>query len=161
MRVKYTYSEFKDYPEATEISKEREAKKTVIPRYIGALLVIAIVFLCFFGKLSIDAIIGLVLAIIFMVLLLLYYIFAYDKVTQKKISKAIAKRDIMNKEIKESKFVVKSIKYLCEVNNLKCMICFKNTSNSKYRIKNDIGTRDIPICDECFEKFKTNSPDVN
>ena len=105
---------------------------------------------------DVSSIIILVLAILFIVSLILYLIFGYDKVTQKKIAKAIEKRDIMNREIKESKYIAKSIMYLCDINGATCIICRKNVSSRKYRIKNDVGTRDIPICNECLEKFKIN-----
>lgn len=159
-KIPYKYTEYKDYPEATEISESRERLKIVYPILIPLVVIFALPSLLLYASKSLFGVLLLLCFIANIVLVIIYRIKYYDKVTEKRIIKAINKWSTMDKEIKESKFIVNNIKYLCDVNNAKCMICYKNTCSSKYRIKNNIGTRDIPICNECLENFKSNSPNL-
>ena len=55
------------------------------------------------------------------------------------------------------RYKCKSFKYLSEYGEGKCMMCFRKDILKKYRIKNDIGSRDIPVCNECIDRLNTHS----
>ena len=159
IKYQYRYQEFENYPEATEISKQREeqkARRKALSPFLYILYPILII-----GVLSGSYQLGLLwLAIPLLILIIyaiVYFTKNYDKITEKKIKEAILRADLLKQEVANDKYKCKKIKFLSNVKDSKCMICFKRTSNSKYRIKNDIGTRDIPICDECLKKIKSNN----
>ena len=88
-----------------------------------------------------------------------YYLFRiYPKVTERKIRKAINERIKLMEEIKNSKYKCKYIKVL---NSEKCGTCFvcylKNKDLKLCKIKNDIGTREIYICESCMKQYQDNS----
>lgn len=163
MRIKYRYQykEYKDFPIATEISESRERRKPLLrfsscafsclllPAFIGNLLILSpiAILLFFLSALSV---------------LTTIYAFAYydqhtEKIIKKHIQQTIAEKAEVAKHLKESKYLCKSIKHTGRFQSGKCMICFiHNPQLEICKIKNEMGTREIPICKECIEKFETN-----
>lgn len=155
MKYTYSYTKYEGYPEATEISESRERRKTPLILLNFWMVVLWLVLL--FGV-GFNTIWEYLLAILILgapVASTVYVFTYYDKVTEKKINKAIKKRDIMEVEIAASKYKCKSLKLLDDIGTGKCWICYnKDVRVMRYRIKNDIGVRDIPICNDCVEKFE-------
>lgn len=161
MRIRYRYKEYKDFPEATEISKERERRKA----NLEFLLPFEIIFtIC----MIVVAIIGMhpvsILLSIFLLLSTVYSVYTlrhYDKRTEDKINKVISDTIKEKVELKEyltnSKYQCKNIVHKKEFKNGKCLTCHNLCENlEKCRIKNNVGTREIFICKECIANFEAN-----
>ena len=91
-KIPYTYTEFKNCPEATEISHSRERGKVYHYLWCGLLFVLSILF-CFID--SADrwiAVCGVVLCPIWFI----YLIKFYDNVTNKEIKQALERSNEMN-----------------------------------------------------------------
>ncbi len=161
MRIKYTYKEYKDFPEATEISKGREQRKVnlelLLPfEIIGTICIIATTVMSRHPL--------LILLSILMVLSIVHSVYAlkhYDKRTEDKINKAIndtIKEKIELKEyLADSKYHCKSILRKNEYRKGKCLICNNQCENlEKCKIKNVVGTREIFICNDCITKYEAS-----
>ena len=150
-KYQYTYTEYKDFPEATEISKSREAAWHPLST------------ICVFGVIA--SAVGLVVGgweAIFPLIISIYstyYMFRiYPKVTERKIKKAIKERIELMKEIKNSKYKCKYIKVLNSEKCGTCFICYSKNKDLKLcKVKNDIGTREIYICESCKRQYEENS----
>ena len=96
IKYQYTYTEYKDFPEATEISKSREAR--VYPLFmLCALLLLGSIIGIVLGEWV--AIFGLLISVADF-----YYLFRiYPKVTERKIEKAIKKRIKLIEKMKKYK----------------------------------------------------------
>jgi hypothetical protein len=150
MAIRYTYNEYKDFPEATEISESRERGKICFSAIALVLLIASFIslFIDFSG--TWPMIFVAAGSIIFFV----HLFTKYDEITDRKINKAIDKRKKMLKDIAESKYSCKHIKVLDERKFGKCLICKQSDKDlTLCEIKNDIGTRKIFICDDCQSKF--------
>lgn len=85
MKIQYTYTEYKDFPRATEISKSRERKGSLLAMSAMCWLLISVIMLFAYPE---DWPEGVTLIIICVAAL--YYMFKiYPKVTAKKVQKAI------------------------------------------------------------------------
>ena len=85
IKISYTYTEFKDCPEATEVSQSRAKSRTYQSIACGFLFLLSLLF-CF--EKSADqwiSICGVIACPIWFV----YLVFFYDRTTSKKIKKAI------------------------------------------------------------------------
>ena len=163
MRIKYRYQykEYKNFPIATEISESRERRKPLLrfsscafsflllPAFIGNLLILSpIAILLFFLS---------VLSVLTTIYAFAYYDQHTEKIIQKHIKQTLTEKAEAAKYVKESKYLCKSIKHTGKLQNGKCMICFiQNTQLEICKINNEMGTREIPVCKECIEKFETN-----
>ena len=156
MKIHYTYTVYKGFPRATEVSRSRAFGASWLSMACGLGIFFGILFWGYpDGICLLLASIGG----------LLYLVFGYDKVTQKKIKKAMA-RDIDDKE-KERLLMQKTIanKWKCE--NIKlldsrmvgtCMVCFsKNQNVTLCDVTQDKITRNIYVCDCCVSKFRSSS----
>ena len=90
-----------------------------------------------------------------------YSFLYYDKHTEHKIKKEIERvikeREEMDTYIRESKYVCKYIERNPKTSQGKCMVCFGSFDFlQECKIKNDIGTRTIFVCNECINKFEEN-----
>ena len=76
------------------------------------------------------------------------------------------KRDIIKEKMMDdenydkSRYICKSFKFLEESVKGKCMMCLHTDNLKKYKIKNEIGTREISICDKCVNRFKEHNPNI-
>ena len=94
MKYQYTYKVYRGYPEATEISRDREEKK---PLSFGlAVFTIIVGIIALIADFSASWYISL-LIIAFGCFGIFYNIKYYDATTERKINRAIKKRDEMNK----------------------------------------------------------------
>lgn len=57
----------------------------------------------------------------------------------------------------ETRYLCKSFKFLSDSNEGKCFMCYKIDILKKYRIKNEVGTRDICICSQCITRFNKHN----
>lgn len=95
MKYQYTYKSYHGYPEATEISRDREEKKTPLIilsglLIIGGLIVLLVDFInSWYISLCIMALGGLGM---------FYIIRYYDEATERKVKRAIKRRDEMIKK---------------------------------------------------------------
>ena len=90
-RIPYTYTEFLNCPQATEISRTRGERKVRQTLFCGALFVLCLLF-CFVD--SADrwmAICGVIVCPLWF----LYLIFIYDRKTNNMIAEAIADSQII------------------------------------------------------------------
>ena len=85
MKVSYTYTEYKDCPEATEISKNREMTGYFLRQMCFCLLVVSVILAITSSEDFVSSILGILL----FGAPYIYMIKVYPKVTQKKIKKAI------------------------------------------------------------------------
>ena len=151
MKYQYTYTEYKDFPEATAISQSREAAWHPLSTICVFVVIASAVGLVIGGW---EAIFPLIISIYGT-----YYMFRiYPKVTERKIKKAIKERIELMEEIKNSKYKCKYIKVLEPTKNGTCLVCFlKNKSLKLCKVKNNIGTREIYICESCMKQYQDNS----
>lgn len=102
MNFSYTYKDYENFPEATEISKSREqSKKPLI--YFSAMTILGALFFPFMGV--VELVWGILLSVIFggLAIVTLVYVFTkYDEDTEKKIQKAILDKLQMMNEVKDS-----------------------------------------------------------
>ena len=85
MKVSYTYTEYKDFPEATEISKRRELTGYFLRQMCFCFLVVVVILAFSYPEDLVSSIPCILLSVASYV----YMIKVYPKVTQKKIQKAI------------------------------------------------------------------------
>lgn len=157
MKISYTYKEYANFPEATEISESRERTKR--PKIIFLVIACFVMFNWLLGGMfeTVFAYIAVILCLCASIAALVYMFTKYDEVTEKKIKKAIIARMQMMNEVADSKYKCKSLKTLGEAGVGKCLICYKkDVVLAKYRIKNNVGTRDLAICGECITKLQEN-----
>ena len=154
MKIQYQYTEYKDFPEATEISNERARMATVFSMLLFSCLGLSLIFLLAFEE---DRIISALMLILS--LAGLYYIRNhYPKATEKKIKKAIQKKMEMESEAKESKYKCKYIQLLDKCREGTCQSCYeKGRQIILCKIKNNIGTREIYVCNDCIQKYRSSS----
>lgn len=158
MRIHYTYTVYEGFPRATEVSRSREAGLSMYSLWCGWGFIFGIII-------SFASLRDGILLLLASVGGFLYLAFGYNKVTQKKIKKAMAK-DINDKE-KERLLMQKTIanKWKCEKIILlgnrmvgTCMVCFnKNQKVTLCDVTQDKITRNIYVCDCCVSKFRSNS----
>ncbi len=154
MAIRYTYKEYKDYPEATEISEFRERGKICLSAIALVLLIASII--CLF--LNFTETWPMIFVAIGSIAFFVYFFTKYDEVTEKKINKAIDKRRKMLKDIADSKYSCKYIKVLDEKKVGKCLVCgLSDKDLTLCEVKNDIGKRRVFICSECQNKYNSNS----
>ena len=91
MKYRYTYKAYPRYPEATEISRDREEK-----RPYSFMLAIAVIIAGFIILIGDGDFLGLLLSLAGGGWLF-YIIKYYDKVTDKKVARDIKARDDMKK----------------------------------------------------------------
>lgn len=150
MKIYYNYTEYKDFPEATEISESRARNGTLL--FMCCFLGLLMSFLLLFSFPE-DLISG-ILAILFFSASLIYLVKFYPKATERKIQKAIEDSIKLKEEIATSKYKCRYIKVLAEHTSGTCNVCYeKNRALTLCKIKNDIGTRKIYTCDCCIRKF--------
>ena len=153
MKIHNTYTVYKGFPRATEVSCSRAFWASWLSMACGLGIFFGILFWGYpDGICLLLASIGG----------LLYLVFGYDKVTQKKIKKAMA-RDINDRE-EERLLKAKAIADRFKCDNIKlldsqatgtCMICFgKNQSVTLCDITQDKITRHLYVCGCCINKFK-------
>jgi hypothetical protein len=70
-----------------------------------------------------------------------------------KTKSEIYREKMQNDDYDETRYLCKSFKFLSDVGDGKCMMCFRKDDLKKYRVKNNIGTRDISICNKCVSRF--------
>lgn len=70
-----------------------------------------------------------------------------------KTKSEIYRETMQSDDYDETRYLCKSFKFLSDAGEGKCMMCFQISALKKHRIKNDIGTRDISICDKCIARF--------
>ncbi len=86
MRVKYTYNSYKNCPEATEISRQRSKAFVVLCMAWAPCFIVSL--LCSFID-SPERILSIIIAAVVCPLWLVYLIFGYNKVTDRKIKEAL------------------------------------------------------------------------
>lgn len=151
MALRYTYKEYQDFPEATDISESRERGKACL-LILGVVLIIASI-ICMIVDFS--ACWPMVFVLFGAILLFVYLFTKYDKITEHKIDKAITEKIELKEYAKNARFICDYIKPLGEKKIGKCLNCYKTqTSVTQCEIKNNIGKRNIPICDECLSNFQ-------
>ena len=158
VRIPYTYTVYENYPEATAISEDRNKNKVLL-----GMLAITFLFLevLLFLALAEDfwAELPTFILICGGLGLFLFYLYRYyDVVTEKKIKKAIQKRDQLLWEINHPTYDCKAIKivmkrpagkcHMCKSDNVDLFLCdIKHTKKS---------TSVIPVCNACIDRFKAN-----
>lgn len=154
MALRYTYKVYDKFPEATEISESRERGFACLSVIHGLTLIASIICLVVdFSETWPMIFLGIASILSF-----IYLIYYYPSVTEKKIQKAIEKRKKMLQEISNSKYTCKFINCLNDVKSGKCQVCFTyNDYLGLYKVKNDIGMREIYLCQSCASKYKENS----
>jgi len=156
IRIKYRYTEYKDYPEATHISESRSRNVHFIISFCSYGILASLV--CFFVDFTKTW------PMIFLLLLCalgLLSIFSgyYDSVTERKIKKAIAARDEMMAEIRDLSYDCQAIKIIANCPSGLCAMCHSHSINLslcdiKFSRKLN---RIIPVCDACIEQLKANA----
>ena len=153
-RIRYEYTEYKDYPEATAISESRSRNAQFVMIFSGFGILISLV--CLFVSFA-DT-----WPMIFLLLICVLGLFSlfsghYDVVTQKKIKKAIADRDKLMEEIRNPSYNCKAIKIVMKQKQGKCYMCKKNNCELFLcDIKRQKGSSVIPVCNDCVVRFKSN-----
>lgn len=152
MKYTYEYTKYKDFPEATEISKSREGSRFHLFGLDALLFIASVICLIVDFRGSWQMIFLLAISIGWFIYLVKYY----DKVTEIKIQKAIRKRIEMMEDIASSTYRCKFVHVLGESMVGKCKICPAENSNlTLCKIKNDMGTRSIYVCSDCIRKFQS------
>lgn len=150
---RYTYSEYKDFPEATQISKTR-AELLHFWTFVLFSCYLVSAGLIFAADNLVDRFIGIFL-LIFSICFSVYLFKYYDIVTEKKIRKAIEQQIQIERDATVGKYKCLSIKILNASFTGTCMMCNNPRAPlTLCKIKKDIGTRELHICEHCIRKFK-------
>lgn len=153
MKINYTYTEYKDYPEATAISESRERNYPLFTMGAYCALGLGLIFL-FQCETLLDWIEN-ILIIALSIAAIVHLRYRYHKVTEEKIRKAIENSIKLKEEIKNSKYLCERIVVHDKCATGTCSVCFSKNVFTRYcEIKTDIGTRTIYTCEECISKFK-------
>lgn len=156
MKIQYQYTEYKDFPEATEVSETRARMAVVFAMMLAPCVLLSLIFLFAF-----EGIWNRIFSAIFLLLSLggFYYLRNYyPKVTEKKIQKAIQNKIEFENEIRSSKYKCKYIQLYDKFSTGTCQSCYeKNLSLTLCKIKSDVGTREIYICRNCIQKYKSTA----
>ena len=154
MKIKYQYTEYKDFPEATEVSKDRARLAITLSILFCSCLAMSLIFLLTLEEDRISS----ALMLVFSLAGLYYLRNYYQKATEKKIKKVIQQKLEMENEIKNSKYKCKYIHLSDKCSQGTCQSCYgKDQQITLCKIKNDIGTRDIYVCKSCIEKYQASS----
>lgn len=153
MRITYYYSEYKDHPRATEISKSRERSKSYYFHMIGWAFIFEIIALFVEPSEWFFTVLLILLTLSFM----FYLIKIYPIITEWKIQKAI-RADLETKSrIARTKYFCKSIQVLDKSSTGMCNVCFRKPIALKLcEIKDNDCTRTTFICNECIAKFRSS-----
>lgn len=154
MKIHYSYNEYKGYPAATEISKFRGQMHT----FYSATL--TLVIFCLFGLLIHDfesnwyiGIPGILLCIWGYVYLILFY----NKVTERKIAKAIRETDEMERNSPDAEYICLCIMQFDDYKRGQCEKCSEHSEKLK---KCYVGTRYerkmYYLCSSCIERYLKN-----
>ena len=161
MALHYRYTEYKDCPEATEISKSRERGFVCLSQLCGWGIIIS-VLLFFSSPMSFLDYIGLFFLVALFIGGLIYLVRYYPEVTEKKIKKAIARSIIekarMQEHINTTKYDCTNISVSDKHSVGMCNVCYlRYVSTTLCEIKDLAHTRTTFICDSCISKFKSNA----
>lgn len=74
-----------------------------------------------------------------------------------KTKSEIYQEKMQSDDYDEGRYICKSVKFLSDVGEGKCTMCFQKSTLKKYRIKTEVGTREIPICDNCIARFNRHN----
>ena len=154
MKIRYSYNEYKGYPEATEISKSRGIALTFYSIALGLAILFSII------ALIADFVASWYIAIPVIVLSGLgfwYLVTRYNTVTERKVAKAIAEK---NKE-KQKKLAEKyACLYIYRLDNYKRGRCKKCGAASEILreciVKDRDGDGIIFLCNACITKYMQN-----
>lgn len=155
MGIKYTYKKYEGYEEATNISYRREGMKVHAMGLCTFCFVFSIIAMC----VDISKAWGFIFVTLASALWFVYLITKYDKVTENKIARAISKQEKEQYELKKyietSKYTCKEIKVCDKHSSGICAKCQqKNEVLTLCKVKNNIGVREIYICDNCIGKYQ-------
>ena len=155
MKIRYSYTEYKDYPEATEISKLRGILFTFYSIALGFGFFNSIVLL------TLDFIANWYIGIPGIILCLLgfwYLVTGYDEVTKRKIALAIERQNQQEteNELDEEYLCL----YICRLENYKGGYCEKCSKNSRKlrecTVREKHGKNNVFICESCINKYMDN-----
>lgn len=155
IKLEYSYTEYKDYPIATEISKDRASLQAIL-LYNGALWFIISAIIFFSMGVPEGDWSGIWILLLF-IPFFVYMIRYYPRVTEKKIQKAIAEQIQLQYDLANRGYKCKSIKLLDRHSTGKCVECAHPTSYlTLCKVKSDIGTKEINLCSDCIRKYQSN-----
>lgn len=154
MKISYSYKSYSGYPEATEISHRREKLKNLHAISAGWGLIFSIIALIADFNATWFAAIPLGL---FCIASFVYLIKYYDSVTDRKIAKAIAKRnELIKKKVSEEYRCL----YIYRLDNYKRGRCHKcSTFSENLRecmIKDRYVEGSVFLCNSCIMKYHQN-----
>ena len=148
IKIQYSYRNFANFPKATQISKDREKAKSLLLFWGGVILVLSFILIVE------DPLIGIILLLLSL-FLILYLCTSYDKQTEKKIMKAIAEQISSQQMVRDTMYMCDGLTYLHDIGFGQCMICFdRQVRVARYRVKQSSVTREIPICECCYNKLR-------
>lgn len=147
-KIEYKYKEYPNFPEATELSRERGELKARLRIFSGFLIAFGVIFLVAW-YVSIP--------LLLLAIGLKYYLKKhYDDATDRKVLKLMHEINENKRDRLENKYQCKFIKKTDNYMKGKCLVCFAQSDNlCQCRIKNSVGVRDIYICDSCISQFES------
>lgn len=156
MKIYYKYKQYEEFPNATEISKRRELLGVLISSMITICLFLAILLF------STDDWLSSLVIIVSLSSALYYMLNIYPKNTEKKIQKEI-------RESFERKIRIETTRYQCKKITVSdkqiigtCKNCFKSNRQLTFcEINMDSMTRELYLCDDCLQKFKSGITEAN
>ena len=154
MKIRYSYKEYKDHPEATEISKMRGIGFTFysIALGFGILISIALLITDFLENWYIG-IPGIILCLAGFV----YLVTQYDKVTERKIAKSINEKNRIEQEKIDEEYACLYIYRLDSYKSGHCGKCGKHSANLREcAVKDRYGEDAVYLCDSCIARYMRN-----
>lgn len=154
MAIYYKYRVYEDCPKATAISEFRERCFTCLSVLFGLGIIASVI--CLFADFS--EMWPMIFVLIFCVLSSVYLCTHYQKVTERKIRKAIEEKNKMMEEIRNPSYSCQSIQLVSPRSPGMCNMCLrKNVELAICEIKYRKGSNLMPICKDCISKFESNS----
>lgn len=160
MTIFYEYVEYKNCPEATNISQRRSLSQKKQSGFAFLLFLMGLLG-TIFGDFSF-------LILLAISILWYWYLFKiHPKVTERQIQEALNRQKLMNEKLVNTKLI--KLNYSCY--SIKetgdtifgvCRHCRKeNVFLVRCAIKNEIGTKYRYLCKECISNFKSESQKGN
>ena len=151
LRIKYSYSVYEDFQEATAISESRARNAQFIIMFCGFGILASLICLLVDFSATWPMIFLLLVCVIGLVSLISGH---YDAVTEKKVNNAIAKYISGNRKFIESDKKVDALDVSATVISKQCVGCGNFSRTRRCVVRKNGHAISLPLCEECISKLR-------
>lgn len=154
MKIRYSYNKYNGYPEATEISKFRGILLSI--HYPAVTLVAFCLFALLIHDFESNWYIGIP-GILFCGWGYVYLILFYNKITERKIAKAIERQDEMERNSPDAEYICLFIFRFDDYKKGQCEKCSEHSEKlRKCWVETRYERKVNYLCDSCIERYLKN-----